>query len=184
VSHGVLDSAAVLAVARAAMTPDTTMPDLLPLLHASGVVPPGGEEAVKSLIRRAGYDGRLPKLKPAKTGPKAGTEWTDERREALHWQHGDNQRHTDEEPSVAELSSRREYRCERLLRKRLAGNISGTLPLNPALLAELARVGCGEAIVMRVAKRLRREGVPIFVWDSVSLTPRALAPRRITAKAA
>jgi hypothetical protein len=182
--QGVLDTDAVLAVAREVITSDTTWLDLWPVLLNTGVVPADKEITAKSLIRRAAYDGRLPKLQPAKRGSKPGTAWSDARREATEWQHYENQRHTDEEPTVLELFHRRERHCERLLRRWLARNASGTLPLTPHLLAELARAGCGDAIVQRVARRMRREGIAVFVWDPVCLRPRELAPEGLTVNAA
>lgn len=82
--------------------PDLTWPLLWPLLLAADVATPADEDACRSALRRAAARGELPRIAPAKRGPKRGTEWSTARREALAWQKP-SPRPSVSEPTVYEL---------------------------------------------------------------------------------
>jgi hypothetical protein len=137
-----------------------TRPQLWAELVRRGTVPAHAGNAFRAAMHSAQHRGEFPRLPPATSGPSRGTYWTEERWAA--------ELDRMDEPSPYALRCEREARCEKLLRRFLAD--TRRAPLTPPVMAQLARLGCGEDVVMRVAHRLRRDGWVVFVWDARLLT--------------
>ncbi|UGS36103.1 hypothetical protein [Capillimicrobium parvum] len=153
-----------LDVARRILTqrPDLTWPTLWPLLLAAEVAAEDQEDACRSALRRAAAKGQLPTVRADKRGPKTGTEWSQQRRDAMAWQKP-TPRPIVDEPTVYELQSERRQACLAML-STLVGVIA--VELSPRTLAILAAQGYGSDVVMDATDRLVDAGLAEVRWQA------------------
>ncbi|HET6448712.1 MAG TPA: hypothetical protein VFG31_06335 [Conexibacter sp.] len=130
-------------------------PELWRQLVAAGAAPAHAEHGFRAAVYEAQRRSAFPDLPRAKTGPAAGTTWSEDRLAAELARH--------REATVYELYTTRASECRALLRN-LAGIV--TVTLTPRAFAILARNGYGADMVLHAVRMLQRAGLAEVRWTT------------------
>jgi hypothetical protein len=129
-------------------------PELWDRLVQRGTAEPHGADGFRAALWTAQRRGEFPVLPRARTGPRLGTEWSEDRHAA--------ELARQDEPTPFELYTERLNECEALLRD-LAGVV--TVRLSPNTLGLLAAQGYGVYMVKMAAHMLVRTGRARLRWE-------------------